>query len=418
MGKNNSKAIVPIESWAYASPELRINNKIIDMGLLCEALLYYDNIIVDTGNQFAFAELINWFDEQDLTSTFLSLVNEGVITFIDFGFICTSVEKDGVYSIWNLQDELQMKPDTFEARYLYHPKFEETIKNRKIRRKFYSAFKGNVIEEKAISYESTVEEARKDLRRSERTALLVQAYVDDLYKLKSKKAAPTVTAVSREVSPDLFITNFNIDFEFLKFLSGDQLNWHNNTYITANAKSIQYLTSASRNLCDLYLPSPMSKLAGDKLYETAFSKTKSKEIIETLSKRVEFPNVRKLVNEGKLNFLQILEIRKKSHKFREWLQFEGTRDYDALIAYHNETAKDMGLSYTFPMDLKLFGAVSGAVIGGAVGGIMAGPFGGAAGAIVGTALSSGGELAESLTNNWKPVVFGRWLSEKISSITN
>ena len=52
----------------------------------------------------------------------------------------------------------------------------------------------------------------------------------------------------------------------------------------------------------------MSIVTGDKLYETGFRVLKTTTIIDTLQKSVEFPNVRNLVNEAKLNLDDILLI--------------------------------------------------------------------------------------------------------------
>ncbi|HWP93383.1 MAG TPA: hypothetical protein VNN20_14410 [Thermodesulfobacteriota bacterium] len=76
---DHTTALVPLESWCYNSPELRASGKSIDVGLLVEALIYYDRVIVNVGNQPQFAELLNWFIAQKKYNDFLALVNDGVI---------------------------------------------------------------------------------------------------------------------------------------------------------------------------------------------------------------------------------------------------------------------------------------------------------------------------------------------------
>ena len=39
---DHTRAIVPIEAWAYASPDVTIRGDVSDAGLFAEALLYHD----------------------------------------------------------------------------------------------------------------------------------------------------------------------------------------------------------------------------------------------------------------------------------------------------------------------------------------------------------------------------------------
>ena len=58
---DHTTVFVPLESWSYHSPELRANNKLIDVGLLAESLIYYDHVIVNVGSQLQFAKLLEYF---------------------------------------------------------------------------------------------------------------------------------------------------------------------------------------------------------------------------------------------------------------------------------------------------------------------------------------------------------------------
>jgi hypothetical protein len=55
---NHSKVLVPLESWCYHSPEVMLNGGFLDVGLLAEALVYYDQVIITIQNSAELAGLI------------------------------------------------------------------------------------------------------------------------------------------------------------------------------------------------------------------------------------------------------------------------------------------------------------------------------------------------------------------------
>jgi len=160
----------------------------------------------------------------------------------------------------------------------------------------------------------------------------------------------------------------------------------------------------------------MSTLVGDKLFESTRSIHKSTDVIESLKVSVEFPDVRFLVNEGRLDFNDVMLLRKQAKKFRSWLQTEAERDRDAIIAYHHEVAKESRLTSLGRKTLDMFGFVGGGAIGGAVGATMAGTPGAAIGGAVGGAISYFADVAGKIGSDWRPVVFGEWMKERISQL--
>ena len=178
---DHSTSLVPLESWNYNSPELRANGKSIDVGLLAEALIYYDRVLVNVGNPFQFAELLTWFVTQDKYEDFLSLINDGTIRIYDYSFLSTAILKGDTYAIWNIQDEKEMKNDTFEERYLYHSAVSSCLRTVRQRKNLYKTLRGKVLEAKADAFASAIENARRDYVDANRNALTIQAFVDEIY---------------------------------------------------------------------------------------------------------------------------------------------------------------------------------------------------------------------------------------------
>ena len=98
-----------------------------------------------------------------------------------------------------------------------------------------------------------------------------------------------------------------------------------------------------------------------------FGDSKAGSVVEDLKCEVEFPDIRQLVNSGKLDLKDVLKIRAKSGKFREWLQQETDRDRNAIIAYHNETARELSIKTAGRRAIGLFGVAGGGSIGSVIG---------------------------------------------------
>ncbi len=157
-------------------------------------------------------------------------------------------------------------------------------------------------------------------------------------------------------------------------------------------------------------------LVGDKLYESTETVAKAGNVIDQLKATVEFPDVRGLVNSGKLDFSDVLTIRMKAQRFRDWLQNESDRDRDAIIAYHNEVATEAGLVHGARKALNIFGVIGGGATGAYVGTLLGGPAGGALGGAAGSAVGYLAEVTSKLGANWRPVIFGHWLRHRIENV--
>lgn len=412
---NHSKALVPLESWCYNSPDVKYAGKSVDIGLLAEALIYYDQVLINVANQPQFAEFINWFVAQKKYSDLISLFQDETIVFYEYSFATAAVLNVATdsYIIVNLQDAIQEHPNTFEQRFLYHESLGQCFNNSRERKRLYKALRGKVIEVKAKDFGSSIENAKTDYLDTKRSALLVQSFIDEVYPLLKLGDVPSITATVEAV-PNGQRTTYNINFFELSKLLGKNLNYDRGAPLTGMLQCNRFIWSAVQENCDLYLGDPMANLVGDKLYESHLRNTKVKENIGQLNQEVEFPNIRKLVNDGKLDLPEILRIRKKSKKFRDWLQTESDRDRNAIIAYHNEVTKEAGIISMGRKTLRMFG-----ILGIPIAGAFAGKAYPEAALITGS-VSAGVkylvDVASKIGENWKPVVFGNWVRNRIEKV--
>jgi hypothetical protein len=416
---NHSKALVPIESWCFGSPELKLAGRTIDVGLFAEALVYYPTVLLNIATQAHLADLVLWLRNQYALDNFIALMREGSVIFYDYSFMTAPILKDGAYSLWNLQDPIQEKENSWPERYLKHKEMRHVFESAKERKMFNRCARQSVVEAKSANFGPAIEEARRDLVTARRSSLVLQSFVDELYRVKAIDNPPKISAkVHASADGSQRQIQWNVDFKAIGRVAGAELNFHNGTPLAGAAVGNRLLWTASDYECDLFLPRPMATVVGDKLEEAVGKVAKTKLTIEELQEEVEFPDIRNLVNEGKLTFADVLRIRNKADKFRFWLQSEADRDRNAIIAYHNEVAKESGVAGAGKKALNLFGILGGGALAAAAGAEYDGAFGGAigAGATVGVTYLVG--LATKLGSKWRPVVFGEWLGSEIKKISN
>jgi hypothetical protein len=65
------------------------------------------------------------------------------------------------------------------------------------------------------------------------------------------------------------------------------------------------------------------------------------------------------------------------------------------------------------MALNLFGILGGGASGAYLGTVLGGPVGGAVGGVAGSAVAYLAELTAKIGADWKPVVFGDWMRDRI-----
>lgn len=414
---DHSTALVPIETWAYGSLDLRANSVSIDKGLLAEALLYYDHVVVNVTTQSQFAAMLGWFLEQGEFDTLIRLIEDDTLRIYDYAFSTTAIRvPDGSYALMNVQDNLQKEPNTFERRVLYHDAVSEVLSGSQ-RRRLYGVLRDRVIEVKAADYETGVFAAREDLWNPDRCNLILQAFVDSLYDFTRTRPVPRINVQIHQQGEGRRTIDWGIRFEDLRRMAGKEVNFHDGSPLTAAAVSNRFLWSAASMDCDLYVPSPMGALVGDKLWESYSKTDHTAGLIGELVERVEFPDIHALVNQDRIPLSAVLEIRKRGNRFRTWLQDEADRDRDAIIAYHQEVATESGFDNIDRKTLKLFGLLGGSAVGAAVGAAF-GPDQALVGALANGAASAAltslvTDLVAKLGAGWKPVVFGDWMKGRV-----
>ncbi|HBB89499.1 MAG TPA: hypothetical protein DC047_17990 [Blastocatellia bacterium] len=432
---NHDVTFVPLATGYHQSMDLFAAGRSVDTGLLAEALIYYDRVLIHVDNPVQFSQLIALLMQQGLSAANITaLFRAGVLGVYNFAFTTNpyvdfiSPDSVQIHGLYNIQDQTMLEPNSFFKRFLEFEPLRQSFENSAQFDRFVASLEGRVIEVKADDIAGTaIDNAYGDFLNPERSALMAQELVNEIYRIKSMGKPPQVSVTVREVIDGHFLVEWNIP---LNQLPAIELETNIKAAVTlplsTAAEGNKFIWATDRLKCDLYVSRPISVLIGDKLFESAEtavrSRIRNRNVIEELEARVEFPDLRRYVNLDKIKFPQVLQIRDKSKKFREWLQSEADRDRDAIIAYHTEVARASGFTNIARRGLKIFGVLTGAAVGAALVGEPA--VGAVIGAAGGAAIQAGAEegvkylfdLGADLGADWKPVVFGEWYSGKIAKL--
>jgi len=430
---NHGLALVPLGVGYHQSPDVLARGRSVDTGLLAESLIYYDRVLITVDNPVRFCDLISLLVQQGLpNSDVIALFRDGTLQVLNFAFTTNpyvEFRESGlhIHGLYNIQDQQMLKVNSFVERFLGFEPLKSCFTNSAQYDDFCHALEGRVVEVKADDIgAAAIDNAWHDFLNPHRNELMAQQLVNEIYKLKGLGKAPKVRVKINPKDDGTHEVHWNIPMDQLPALDVEvRIRAAATLPLSIASEANKYLWASDRQKCDLYLTSPVSVAIGDKLFEGSSigmnPTTRIRDVIESLEARVEFPNLRKYINEDRIDFDRIFEIRRKGKKFRDWLQTEAERDRDAIIAYHNEVAKESGFVGVGRRALKLFGFVSGSVLGAAIDhdtGVAA--VGGVAGHVVQKGVEKGVnylfKLGADLGADWKPVCFGKWYKGRIEQL--
>ena len=422
LASDHTTTLVPLETWEYHSPLIARSGARVDVGGVAEALIYYDRLLVNVQSVQELEALFEFFARDGQQDALAALVREGSVRICHFAFTNDPFRKVGAdgspygpHMLVNAQSVEQAEAGWLDRGLLSPLPLDRWYRSTRRRAPLLRALREGAIEIKASDFGAANDGANDDLANPKRARLFVQALIDDLRPLLGAGELPEVVA-EVEVSETRTTYHWNVDLGALGTKVGLPIGGP--SVLRAASISNRLLWFAARERCDLLTGTPLSQLLGDKLTEAAATLDKPSQIIGQLEASVEFPDVRALVNGGRLPASEVLRLRSKSARFRRWLQNESERSRDALIAYHHEVAKEAGFTGGARKVLRLFGVLPAGLAGGATAGAVQGVSGdpilaAQLGAVAGTLTK---HLADRLSREgeeWKPMVFGQWATEHI-----
>jgi hypothetical protein len=413
-GSGSNAALVPIETWAYGSPLLKHRGITADIGLLADALVYYDKVYINVTTPGELVELIRWLDQSKQVHRFEELLRTGEVCFHHYGFMSAPIydKRTNQYSLWNMQEPESTIP-RFERLVLSHRSVREQFGHTRHAARFHRLALTGLIEAKADDFGPAVEDAKADCVVTQTAQVTMQSLIDVVYPLLGIDAPLDITAQVVMGTEQNNIT-YNINLDWLQGSLGTSINFHRGTPLAGLMVANRLLVSSHLVNCHLVLPNPLAALTSYKLASSLIHADRVRDIMGELVVEVAFPDIRDLVGKGALDAKTVFEIRDKGRGFRQWLHSEADMTRNAVIAYHQEFSGAAGLSKREHRLLHLFGAIGGSAGGIAIGQAIGTHFGdralgGEVGGVAGAAGQFLVRMAADLNCGWKPVVFGNWV---------
>ena len=408
--------LVPIETWQYQSPALAVSHDLVDVGLLAEALIYYDEVTVNLSTERQFEAFVLWFVGQGRFDELIALLEHGHIRIFHFAFMTAPIwiAEARRHEIWNLNaPPVTAGVPDFMSLVAYRADLREVLNTRQ-RSRLLKASESVLTEVRAADYEVPVEDARKAMQDPDRVAALLQAFVDEVYP-RFDRVSPEVRCTAEQRDDGATMIHTNIDFKEVAVISGGRLSLDVHIPIAGEAISNRLLWTASGRGFDLFLGDVMATVLGNRLRVADERIVKTQQLLENLHVQVDFPDVRALVNARKLDLDFVLSARRHGERFRTWLQQESERDRDALIAYHHEVGRAVGWRGVAASALKVFGYITR--VGGYGTALAASAHSQPALGVAGTAAAGASELITSVSRRiaeeWRPVIFGDWIRKSV-----
>ncbi|MGC2238635.1 MAG: hypothetical protein WA584_20950 [Pyrinomonadaceae bacterium] len=473
---NHTTALVPLATSEYQTPELFYKGNKADTGLFAESLIYYDTLYVHAGNSEQFADFISKLIQQGLSyEQLIELIENGSLKFIypitshafcSRGMIPGEPGNNIIFSFHPFEEESIKKPNYFEKTFLDTDILRNSFSGlSNLNEKAYNRFCEVSIENSLVfDGESIatglVDNAYEDFLNPERYKLIVKSVLIEIYKLNGIDEVPDFDVRIRKLNYEDLLEVAENSHSLKSTLVGR--NYSNGRYeiyevdskiplkgiknAEQHARTFRtlplscaglintYIRSAGILKCDFFLPNPVSQIIGNKLYEIndfeiSKDSVRKQNLVDKLENIVRFPDLHSLINQNQIDFNQVLKIRKKAKKMREWLQqtdVDLDSDFQIFEAYLNEAAKESGFTKNIRRSLHVFGFVASTAIGGLVGHSMSdNPLSTTVGAATGSIANevikqSSRKLSEKLFDygadigkDWKPVCFGNWYKKRI-----
>lgn len=390
---------------------------IADLGSLAGALVYYDRVYFNVDGAAGLGDLVRWFLRSNQLEELCRLLRERILVPFQYGFVVASLRKGaleqglGFITPTDSTSTGHPKPRTFD--------FAGVVNSRDVRRvlgmgrrfkDFRHAALTSPVEEASDGFEPSIRNAEADYFDPHRCQRYLHAWIDREYSRRGVRYPPAVGVhVARETATD--------------GSSGHRVEWDASTVAVSElakrgielptaglvlsqvGHTTRLVWSAGKRGLDIWPGEALSPVCCDKIAESLDKCANGRSTIGQLEARVEFPDLVRLVNEGTLGAWDILEIRAKAIRFREWLQSEKDHDRDAVLSYLGQLAETTGLQRLGTHVLRI------AIVAGSSG---AGAIGGPTVAAAAGALAYLADVGAKLVGGWQPFIFGRWLAGRVS----
>lgn len=178
---SSEETIVHVEPWVFHSPDQALEGRKVDVGLVAEALIFYERVYFAFTTDEQFVRLAEWFQSQGGTNELINLLSDGTLVPYYYAFSTLPGQKNNIWGVLNLQDEEAGKEPVFERRVLQSGRLAALIRKASRFEALTKAALSHHVEVKALEFGGALTNAEADYSNPDRAALLMQTIYDELY---------------------------------------------------------------------------------------------------------------------------------------------------------------------------------------------------------------------------------------------
>lgn len=392
----------------------------LDIGRLAEALLYYDRVYVICGSSIDWSQVISWFSRSGAIQSLLQMAHDGTLIPCHHQFVAGAFTEGDVQGGMVFISNTSSSDLGFRA-WACYPAARRSLGMGRTAKEVVNALCSQAIEYSAPQFEPSIREAERTFFTPRRASLFMDTWLSTVYRMQGRHRAPTVERATITPTPlknggNGHRVEFVLQPDSAAELSSYGITLPGAEYLLGDISHTNISIETAKRLgSDIWPAELCATFHAEKLLEASLVSNRSESDVSILKYEADFPDVRLLVNEGRLTAADIVAIRPSCARFRKWLGERGPRDASAIVAYHEEAASLLGLSNGAKRLLRMVGlTVAGTALGFVAAKYSHDP---STSLVTGAAVGPVSEYLLGLSNGfktgWSPAVFNAELSSRI-----
>lgn len=403
---------VPLNCWAFQSPDEDEAGHKANLGALAEALLYYERVWLELSSPEQLAWLISRLAASGSLSDFCSAVSDGEVSFfVRNFFLLPATGRGGTTRLWYVSDP-RNDDHYFSRDVLRSEVVREAFPAPRVFREFARAAESSVVLAGSVAFQGAIDAAHLSLQDPRRVQQLGQHLADWHFRRKFGREAPLLKCGLVRTSPAAYNLEWSPSIESLESALGYELTGLRRHLPMSAMGEVHHLARTASILdSDIWGPPVMGGAVNDWLTEVSDPVSGSASTLE-VRRVLGLPDIARSVNSGQIPLATVLRWRTRSQKFRTWLQTIDPADVDELAAAIDDGAANLPATKAqrVAVDYALHSAAAAATYGivetlapgaGIGAGVLA--------AVASKSFGDAGVLTGRLVAGWSPTVFSRWL---------
>lgn len=396
----------------------------IDIGAVCEALVYYDQVLLETKSPKALAEFVNWFVKHKQLNVLHNFLSSGALVPYHFNFGVGAYAKgDCIQGLCMFQPSAG--PGTSEINQIHD--LEWLIGCGPLKRLMGMGSKYKDVKRSLLlvgrnigpdNYHPALRNAEEDFVSPYRCSIYLKHWLSREYARRNLQYDVPGVEVSFDPRPEMgpaagvvrwqAASNVQLELNRHGIVLPEPAN-----LLAGIGDATRLVFAARTEAVDLFVRGPLVDFCADKIAESYYTTSKASVITKALSYETEFPDIRSVVVDNKIDPALLKKIRDAAINFRKWLHVDVNLDKSVAMQYHKELASQSGLGSFRSRVFKFLRFLGGPVVGQAVAAACPTLTGRLGGVVANASLQYLADVGQQMNKGWRPSLFGEWVSKEI-----